>query len=115
VTFRRADPTPDYRVLRLVSNCGRWELGLNDYQSGYRLRMGLSGRPPSLMDFCLGRDPQLCTPVLLAVLCRLENAAGSSSAEELDALFPWRGTRPDLRLHLELLLERQASAPATLP
>jgi len=102
--FRRIEPNREYRALRLLSEGGRWELGLSPYQNGIRLRMGLAGRPPSVLDFCLGHHADICTPVLLAVLRRLEPLPESSSAKEIDAVFPWAGTRPDLVLHLAALL-----------
>ncbi|MBE2203470.1 MAG: hypothetical protein IAE94_03955 [Chthoniobacterales bacterium] len=106
--FQRADPNTEYRALRLLSEGGRWELGLSPYQSGTRLRMGLAGRPPSVLDFCLGHDPGICSPVMLAVLKLLESLPESSSATEIDALFPWAGTRPDLTIHLTPLLQLAA-------
>ena len=102
--FRRDEPSSDYRALRLLSEAGRWELGLSPYQYGVRIRMGLAGRPPSLIDFCLGHDETLYSPVLLAVMKRLEVLPESSTAEEIDALFPWAGTRPDPAVHLKELL-----------
>jgi len=104
VTFRRAEPTGEYRVLRLVSEEGRWEIGLSRYQSGVRLRMGPAGRPPKVMDFCLGHDGRLYAPVLLAVVGILKGIPESASANEIDAGFPWAGTRPDLAIHLPLLI-----------
>ena len=104
LTFQRADPNRDYRALRFLSDGGRWELGLSPYQSGIRLRMGLSGRPPSVMDFCLGHSPDICAPVLLAVIKRLEPMPESATCQEVDAAFPWAGTRPDLNVHLRSLL-----------
>ena len=103
--FQRAEPNSEYRALRLLSENGRWELGLSPYQSGNRLRMGLAGRPPSVIDFCLGHDPGLCSPVMLAVLKLLESVPESASATEVDGVFPWAETRPDLSVHLELLFE----------
>lgn len=105
MTFRRADPNVEFRLLRLVSLQGRWELGLSQYQSGTRLRMGLAGRPPGVMDFCLGHDSRMPAPVLLAVVRRLEEVSEEATADEIDALFPWAGTRPDLQIHLKPLLE----------
>lgn len=101
--FQRAEPNREYRALRLLSDSGRWELGFSPYQSGIRLRMGLAGRPPSVLDFCLGHNPDLYSPVLLAVIKRLKSVAESATAEEVDAAFPWAGTRPDLNIHLEAL------------
>jgi len=97
--------------LRLLSEGGRWELGFSPYQSGIRLRMGLCGRPPSVIDFCLGHDPGLYSPVLLAVIRRLEALPESASASEVDAVFPWAGTRPDMSIHLKALLKEN---PATV-
>lgn len=105
MTFRRADPNVEFRLLRLVSLEGRWELGFSQYQSGTRLRMGLAGRPPGVMDFCLGHDSRIPAPVLLAVIRRLEEVGEEVTAGEIDALFPWAGTRPDLQIHLKPLLE----------
>ncbi|MFA7342897.1 MAG: hypothetical protein WC003_01210 [Terrimicrobiaceae bacterium] len=102
--FRRAEPNREYRALRFLSDGKRWELGLSPYQSGVRLRMGLAGRPPSVIDFCLGHNPGIYSPVLLAVIERLERVPESASSREVDAAFPWSGTRPDLNVHLEALV-----------
>lgn len=107
--FRRAEPSFHYRAVRLVSEAGRWELGLSPYTHGVRLRMGHTGRPPSVLDFCLGHDTGRFLPVLEAVLQRLEALDEAVSAREVDALFPWAGTRPDLVRHLPLLLEPEAA------
>ena len=104
MNFQRAEPSPEYRTLRLVSEGGRWEIGLSPYQSGIRLRMGLAGRPPSVMDFCLGHDERILAPVLLAVAGRLNDIPESASAKEIDAAFPWAGNRPDPAIHLPLLI-----------
>lgn len=103
--FQRTDPNSEYRALRFLSGNGRWELGLSPYQSGIRLRMGLAGRPPSIIDFCLGHDPGLCSPVMLATLKILESVPETASPIEVDAAFPWAETRPDLSVHLKPLLE----------
>ena len=104
MTFQRTDPNRDYRALRFLSAGGRWELGLCPYHSGIRLRMGLAGRPPSVIDFCLGHNPDIYSPVLLAVIKRLESVPQSATCQEVDAVFPWAGTRPDLSVHLRSLL-----------
>jgi hypothetical protein len=104
VIFKRAEPGREYRALRLVSEEGRWELGLSPYQSGIRLRMGPMGRPPAVMDFCLGHDERIYASVLLAVTGRLEPIPESASAKEIDKAFPWAGTRPDLAIHLQPLI-----------
>ena len=101
--FRRAEPNREYRALRFLSDSGRWELGLSPYQSGIRLRMGLAGRPPSVIDFCLGHKPDIYSPVLLAVIKRLERVPESAHHQDIDAVFPWAGTRPDMNVHLEAL------------
>jgi hypothetical protein len=104
VTFRHANPNNNFRALRLLSEGGRWELGLSPYHQGMRLRMGLAGRPPQVMDFCLGRDEALFPKLLVAVLRRLESLDESTTPREVDAAFPWAGTRPDLALHLAGIL-----------
>ncbi len=107
MNFRRVDPNGHYRSIRLLSDGGRWELGLSHYQHGMRLRMGLAGRPPQVMDFCLGRDGVLFSKVLVAMLGRLDSVDEMAAPDEVDALFPWVRTRPDLAVHLaELLGER---------
>lgn len=103
--FRRTEPSHDYRSLRFLSDTGIWELGLSPYQYGIRLRMGFSGRPPSVIDFCLGHDATIYSPALLAVMKLLEQVPESASEKEIDALFPWAGTRPDPSVHLKALLE----------
>jgi len=104
MTFSRAGSNTHYRSLRLVSAEERWELGLNEYASGMRVRMGRFGRPPSVLDFCIGHDRGLCMPVLLAVITVLEGIPESANEKEIDAMFPWAGTRPDMSLHLDALL-----------
>lgn len=104
MTFRRATPNASYRVLRLLSDGGRWELGLSHYPRGIRIRMGRAGLPPAVIDFCLGGNTSLYPPVLLAVLARLQPAPESATPAEIDALFPWAGTRPNLDSHLQCLL-----------
>ena len=103
--FQRVDPSGEYRTMRFLSQGGRWELGLSPYQYGMRVRMGISGRPPSIIDFCLGHDTHIYSPVLLAVMKLLEPVPESCLAKEIDSLFPWAGTRPDPSIHLKLLLE----------
>jgi len=93
-----------------MSDTGRWELGLSPYQYGVRIRMGLSGRPPSVIDFCLGYETKIYSPVLLAVMKLLEQLPESASAKEIDTLFPWAGTRPDPAVHLEQLLSQTAES-----
>ena len=102
--FKRTEPGRNYLSLRFLSDTGRWELGLSPYQHGVRLRMGLAGRPPTVIDFCLGHETAIYSPALLSVMNRLENLPESASAKEIDALFPWAGTRPDPSIHLEALL-----------
>ena len=104
MTFQRANPNANYRVLRLLSEGGQWEIGFSDYARGLRLRMGRAGRPPAVIDFCLGEKTKLCPPVVLAVLDRLAPVPESATTAEIDALFPWAGTKPDLDSHLARLL-----------
>jgi hypothetical protein len=70
-----------------------------------RIRLGHSERPPSVIDFCLGHDASLYAPVLEAVLNRLKLLEETACAEEIDALFPWSGTRPYPAIHLPVLLK----------
>ena len=84
---------------------GRWELGMSPYQHGVRLRMGLAGRPPTLMDFCMGHEASIYCPILMAVIAHLRLVSEDASAKDIDARFPWTGTRPDMSLHLDSLLK----------
>ena len=102
--FRRVDPSHEYSALHLQSQEGVWELGLTPYHNGTRLRMGRAGRPPSVIDLCMGHDTRIYYPLLTAVLQLLKPISESTSAQEIDALFPWAGTRPDLNIHLGPLL-----------
>jgi hypothetical protein len=115
VTFHRAEPSRDYLSLRFTSDTGRWELGLSPYQYGVRIRMGLAGRPPSVIDFCLGFETEIYSPVLLAVMKLLEQLPESATAEEIDALFPWAGTRPDPAIHLQELLKAEKNQTPSAP
>ena len=110
MNFKRAEPNGNFRALRLLSEGGRWELGLSPYSHGMRLRMGSAGRPPQVMDFCLGRDVSLFPKVLVAVLRRLEPLDETSTPEMIDAAFPWAGTRPDMAALLADLLRETNSA-----
>ncbi|MES2658317.1 MAG: hypothetical protein V4689_06845 [Verrucomicrobiota bacterium] len=111
--FHRADTNSNFRALRLLSEGGCWELGMSPYSHGMRLRMGAAGRPPQVMDFCMGRDETLFPRVLVAVIKRLEPLDERSSVGEIDAAFPWSGTRPDLAEHLDALLDPpNRSSPA---
>ena len=114
--FRRVEPSNDYRSLRFLSGEGCWELGLSPYQYGIRIRMGSTARPPSVIDFCLGYDTSIYSPVLLAVMQQLEGLDESATAQEIDSLFPWAGTRPDPAIHLKALLHpfRQGLMPGEL-
>lgn len=110
--FSRTEPNREYRSLRFISNDGIWELGLSPYQYGIRLRMGRAGRPPSVVDFCLGHDTAIYSPALLAVMKLLEQLPESASEKEIDALFPWAGTRPDPSIHLEALIAYERGEPS---
>jgi len=113
MTFRRAEPNKHYRTLRLLSEGGKWELGMSPYSHGMRMRMGHAGRPPQVIDFCMGRDNTLFPEILIAILRRLDPLEENIPAIEIDAVFPWHGTRPDMNLHLEELLETPASTCTT--
>ncbi|MFH1067440.1 MAG: hypothetical protein V1746_06030 [bacterium] len=104
--FRHASPQKFYQTLRLVSEKKIWNLGMEWYPSGMRFRMGRVARPPRVMDFCMGTNASLYAPVLAAALNRLESIPESATCEEIDACFPWAGTRPNLNVHLDCLLER---------
>ncbi len=78
---------------------------MSPYSHGMRLRMGFTGRPPQVIDFCMGRDESLFPQVLVAVLKRLDAVEETSPSEAIDAAFPWVGTRPDLSVHLRDLLQ----------
>ena len=110
--FRRAQPNFHYRGLRLVSEGGKWEVGLSPYLYGCRLRIGLVGRPPSVLDVCLGRDPDAWTPALLAILEILEPLREASTATEIDAAFPWAGTRPEAQDIRKLFTGRARLRPS---
>ncbi len=109
--FHRVEPSSDYRALRLLSETAHWELGLSPYQHGVRIRMGRAGKPPSVIDFCLGHDTALYPQALLAVTKLLEQLPESAAAEEIDFLFPWAGTRPDPTIHLQQLLSLGLESP----
>lgn len=103
MNFRRAEPNPHYRSLRLVSENNHWELGMSPYSHGMRMRMGLSGKPPGVIDFCMGRNGTIYPEILLAILKKLEPVSENHTEQAIDALFPWHGSRPDLSIHLRPL------------
>ncbi|MEO5912666.1 MAG: hypothetical protein ABIS50_00420 [Luteolibacter sp.] len=110
--FKCVEPNSHFRSLRLLSEDGRWELGLSPYSHGMRLRMGMTGRPPQVIDFCMGRDATLFSKVLVAVLSKLETLDESITPEQVDAAFPWSGTRPDMAVHLT---ELRAATAESIP
>lgn len=103
--FRRAEPNPHYRCLRLVSENSHWELGMSLYSHGMRMRMGRSGKPPAVIDFCMGSNGTIYPAILLAILKKLEPVSENQPQQTIDAVFPWHGSRPDLAIHLQPLLE----------
>ena len=111
--FQRAEPNEHYDALRLVSGGGSWEFGLSLRPTGTRLRMGRVARPPAVLDFCMGTDAAVYAEIFQAVLGRLEPLAETATEVEIDAVFPWAGTRPDLAVHLQLLLagEKMGDSP----
>jgi hypothetical protein len=68
--------------------------------------MGLSGRLPSVIDFCLGHETSIYAPVMEAILKRLDVLEEAVTPKDIDALFPWAGTRPALAVHLPLLMNK---------
>jgi hypothetical protein len=106
MTFQRAEPNEFYGAIRLVSAEGCWELGVSLYATGARLRMGRAGRPPSVLDFCMGRETGDYAAIVCAVLDRLNAVPEGVAAAEVDGVFPWAGTRPELAVHLPMLLGR---------
>jgi len=113
--FHRSEPNEHYGALRLVSMEGGWELGLSLRPTGTRLRMGRMKRPPSVLDFCMGTDAAFYAEIFQAVLSRLELMPETATAAEIDAAFPWAGTRPELAVHLlPLLAEAGETMAASL-
>ena len=70
--FQRTEPNEHYDALHLVSAGGMWEFGMSLRPTGTRLRMGRMGRPPSVLDFCIGTDAADYAEIFQAVLRRLE-------------------------------------------
>lgn len=103
--FTRVDPDSHHPVLRLASESETWSVGLWRGAEGLRLRMGLSGRRPDTIDVCLGPDPATYPQIVIAVVTLVESLPESASATEIDALFPWRGVRPDPGTHFPELLK----------
>lgn len=113
MTFHRVEPNTHYRTLRLLSEGGKWELGMSPYSHGMRMRMGQTGRPPQIIDFCMGRDNTLFPNILTAILRRLDPLEEITTTEEIDAAFPWHKTRPVMNLHLSALIEGATTHQAT--
>lgn len=103
--FTRVAPNSHYRSLRLLSREGNWELGLSPFSQLTRLRMGVVGRPPGVMDFCLGKNPALISEVFCIVVLLLETLPEEIGPAEIGQAFPWRNGRPDLAIHLVPLRE----------
>lgn len=57
------------------------------------------------MDFCLGRDAEIFPKAVVAVLKRLDPSDEMCAPDEVDAVFPWAGTRPDMAVHCSLFTE----------
>ena len=113
MTFLLAKPSSHYRSLRLVSEHGRWEAGLSRYPDGTRVRMGLAGRPPGVIDICAGTDPVLAMRAIAAVTDRLLVLPEDVEARDIDAIFPWASRRPDRAKDLPVLLHGTTPDDAT--
>ena len=57
MTFTLTDPDENYSQLKMVSETGRWEVGLHPVMFGVRIRAGRAGRATCAVDYCAGADP----------------------------------------------------------
>lgn len=88
MTFKRIQPCPNYDLLKLQSEGGRWELGLWRVMFGVRVRLGRTGFPYCSLDYCAGADPLFQIELLNAVHIILREVPETISERDLENLFP---------------------------
>jgi hypothetical protein len=92
--FTRAEPSPNYPICRLISETGKWELGLVPMLFGVRVRAGLNGAEWCDIDYCAGADQAFQVELLITVLTILESFPESITSSELYKRMPGFKRKP---------------------
>ena len=92
--FQQTDPDENYPLLKLVSENGRWEIGLTPVMFGVRVRGGLAGDGWCPIDYCGGDDRAFVGQLLAVMVQILETYPESISPGEISTLLPDYETKP---------------------
>jgi hypothetical protein len=92
--FKLAPREPNYDRLKLVSENGRWELGLWSVMFGVRVRCGLTGECGVSLDYCAGADPLFQMELLNAIHIILQEVPEDISVADFEDMFPQWAVRP---------------------
>ncbi|WP_278912989.1 hypothetical protein [Deinococcus wulumuqiensis] len=90
--FSLAPTTPDLDILRVVSETGRWEVGIWRVMSGLRVRALVDGEVP--VDYCGGKVVEQVHEVYALVTDILSALPESVSGDEVHALMPGFEQKP---------------------
>lgn len=78
----------------MVSDTGKWELGLVPMLFGVRVRAGLNGADWCEIDYCAGADQAFQLELLITVLTILESFPESTTPHELHERMPGFQRKP---------------------
>lgn len=90
--FSLAPTTPDLDILRVVSETGRWEVGIWRVMFGLRVRALVDGEVP--VDYCGGKVVEQVHEVYALVTDILTALPESVSGDEVHALMPGFEQKP---------------------
>lgn len=91
--FSSADPTDDL-VVRLVSETGRWQVGVYPVLFGFRVRAGLTGTCWYALDYCAADNEIFLMQLLIAVVTILESYPEDVTEQQISADFPRYQIKP---------------------
>lgn len=92
--FTHAEPDENFRILRLVSEGGRWEAGLVPMLFGVRVRVGVVGASAVVIDYCAGADQAFQFDLLATILIILDGLPESTGEVEILRMMPTYKVRP---------------------
>jgi hypothetical protein len=92
--FRPAEPDENFKLLRMLSTGGRWEVGLCPVFFGVRVRAGIVGDCGPSIDLCAGNDSARIDLLLKLVVSFLRNFPESATGREVSSVLPLNTIKP---------------------
>jgi hypothetical protein len=92
--FKAVEPDENFSLLRLVSEGGKWELGLRPMLFGVRVSLGRVWAVGLVVDYCAGAKVADQFGVLAVVLDILEHFPEEASERDALGFFPEQRIRP---------------------